>query len=177
MFTLLRPHIVAPCVGLILSAALSALSLTFAVRETAQPSPPPAVSVAKLIELLKPLELRTVPLPGCADPERGILLTTNKNSQKAFTGIWGDESSEGLKTWKGTLQVRHLTGWYDDPNEDVQLPGAAVWRWRRFLFFGDAELLEKVRQTLGEGEGSTPPAGAPRGSGSTLYPGLDSVDE
>jgi hypothetical protein len=159
MFMLLRSRILAPCVGLSLGAALSAIALTFGVRETRQPSPLPIASIAQLTARLKPLGLRAVPLPGSDDPERGVLLTTTRKSSQALAAAtWGDETEEGFKSWHGTLQVRHLTEWYGDPDEDVQPPGTAVWRWNRFLFFGDVELLEKVRLTLTEVDISAAPS-------------------
>jgi hypothetical protein len=155
MFTLLRSQFVVPCVGLTLGA-LFAIALAGFGREARQLPPRAATTIVEVAERLQPLGLRVVPLRGSDDPERGVFLTTSgKSRQELAACTWGDESPEGLKPWQGILQVRHLTGWYGGANEDVQLPGVAVWRWGRFVFFGDPELLDKVRLTLAEGEGKS----------------------
>lgn len=155
MFTLVRPAIVAPVVGITLGV-LTALLLTHnirvcrPVRSLLQTSPG---SIGSLAERLKPFGFRVVPVAGTEDLEQGAFFTaTDKSPEELAAMSWGDESEEGREKWKGTLRVRHLANWYGDVHEDIQLPGESAWRWGRFLFFGDVELLNHVKQHLGESE-------------------------
>jgi len=155
MVTYYRFQIVAPCVAVVVGLILAALSPNLCKREQRSPVPPPPGSMSELIERLQPLGLHVVRLPGTDDPEVGIFLTMRSEAKpQNLGGTWGDESADGRRAWQGTLRIRRLAEWYDDPNEDVQPPGKGAWRYGKFAFFGDRELLITVRNALGAPEES-----------------------
>jgi hypothetical protein len=150
-----RPRIIMP-----LCALAGAMILTFHrhqdVQEPLPVAPPPIATTAELIEHLKPLGFHAIQRPGSAAPEQGVLLVNDTfKPRQPLTGTWGDESAENMQAWNGIVQVRHLTGWHGDPYNELQPPGSRTWRWHNFVFFGDVEIMRKIRKTLKEYDSTT----------------------
>jgi hypothetical protein len=101
-----------------------------------------------LLERLAPLDLRGV-LIDESNVDRGAFLTrTTKTRDELAAAEWGDETEANAAAWRGTVQMRHLSGLDLDPDDDVQPRGRMIWRFDRYIFFGDPELLEQISDVL-----------------------------